>query len=538
MSTIESIFRLELAATWRIGCVIIAFMALRLALRATVSARRLYSVWVAVALLLIVPISVPARWSPFNLLSEPRKERAAVGIRDAVAARPTPPVPSRSMDPGVLARVSPLAPAHISISGFEAMSLAWCAGVAALLAYRVTAYLRFSRKLRSLPDGMGGIRDCLPQDDLAGLAANRARVVVTDAVRAPALHGVIRPWLLFPPGLIERLSREEISLIVTHELCHHRRRDILSQTLIQGAQAVHWFNPVVWIAGRLARNDCELACDEHVVEGLGQVGPEAYGATLLKILSLSSRTPSTPVGIGILESKKQIKRRIQMIVADKPRSLARALLGWSLLIAVGTFGITRESLAQTPAAPAAPSTPTSAATPGVIDKVPKGWWKNGESKENYAVGIDEAQAHEGMPSAFVRSLKDGPGFGGMMQMCQPDAFVGKRIRYSAWMKTQDITGHGAHLWFRVDGQNKMVQFDNMDGREVYGTTDWKLYSIVLDVPADSKALAFGFFLSGVGEAWVSGVKIEEVGMDVKSTAIEEKPNLPASPVNLGFALSP
>jgi hypothetical protein len=56
--------------------------------------------------------------------------------------------------------------------------------------------------------------------------------------------------------------------------------------------------------------------------------------------------------------------------------------------------------------------------------------------------------------------------------------------------------------------------------------------------ARRKALAFGFFLSGMGEAWVSGVKIEEVGMDVKSTAIPQKSNLPATPVNLGFALSP
>jgi len=61
--------------------------------------------------------------------------------------------------------------------------------------------------------------------------------------------------------------------------------------------------------------------------------------------------------------------------------------------------------------------------------------------------------------------------------------------------------------------------------------------VVLDVPADSAALAYGFFISGTGQAWVSGVRIEQVGMDVPSTNIEGKKArvLPEAPVNLEFA---
>ena len=126
-----------------------------------------------------------------------------------------------------------------------------------------------------------------------------------------------------------------------------------------------------------------------------------------------------------------------------------------------------------------------------------------------------------------------------MQMCRADNFIGKRLRYSGWLKTENATVGGAHLWFRVDGSTKgaMLQFDNMDGRQVMGTTGWHQYSIVLDVPPDSTALAFGFFVSGTGEAWVSGVKIEEVGLDVPSTNLvgAKDRKMPNAPVNLEFS---
>jgi TonB family protein len=126
----------------------------------------------------------------------------------------------------------------------------------------------------------------------------------------------------------------------------------------------------------------------------------------------------------------------------------------------------------------------------------------------------------------------------MMQMCAAENFLGKRLRFSAWMKTENTNDGGAHLWFRVDGKetNSMLQFDNMDSRPVKGTTDWQQYAIVLDVPANSAALAYGFFVQGNGQAWVSGVKIEEVGADVPSTNMTKTrpPILPNAPVNLGF----
>lgn len=178
--------------------------------------------------------------------------------------------------------------------------------------------------------------------------------------------------------------------------------------------------------------------------------------------------------------------------------------------------------------------------PGVTVKAPPGWARNGAKAESYVVGVDSNEKWGGMPSAYVESLtpKVEGGFGGMMQTSSADSYIGKRVRLSGWIKTENAE-EGGQLWLRVDGQERQVlQFDNMNGRSVKGTSDWQEASVVLDVPSGASALAYGFFVKGGGKMWVNGQRIEEVGTDVPSTNMMKKPVLPAVPRNLGFAPDP
>jgi hypothetical protein len=177
--------------------------------------------------------------------------------------------------------------------------------------------------------------------------------------------------------------------------------------------------------------------------------------------------------------------------------------------------------------------------PGVTRTAPAGWAKNGSKPGAYVVGVDRNQTYAGMPSAYVKSIESSVnGFGGMMQMSSAEDFAGKRVRLSGWAKTQDANDGGGHVWLRVDGQQvgASLQFDNMDNRPIKGTTDWQPYSVVLDVPAEASALAYGFFVQGTGQMWVSGTKIEPVGADVSSTNMKVKKAtpLPKTPTNLSF----
>lgn len=183
--------------------------------------------------------------------------------------------------------------------------------------------------------------------------------------------------------------------------------------------------------------------------------------------------------------------------------------------------------------------PAPAARPGVTTTAPAGWGKNGSKNDSYVVGVDSTQSWGGMPSAYVESLSPSvDGFGGMMQTISAESYAGKRVRLSGWVKTEEANQGGGHLWLRIDGQERgaMLGFDNMDNRAVKGTQDWQEASIVLDVPAGSAALAYGFFVSGGGKMWVNGQRIEEVGADVPVTNMlsAKRPALPTAPTNLGF----
>ena len=88
----------------------------------------------------------------------------------------------------------------------------------------------------------------------------------------------------------------------------------------------------------------------------------------------------------------------------------------------------------------------------------------------------------------------------------------------------------------MDGPDKeMLGFYNMDDRPVTGTTDWKRYDVVLDVPEKTVAIAFGFFLNGKGEVWANDFKLEGVAKVVPLSEMPSKHQLSKAPVNLNFA---
>jgi len=87
---------------------------------------------------------------------------------------------------------------------------------------------------------------------------------------------------------------------------------------------------------------------------------------------------------------------------------------------------------------------------------------------------------------------------------------------------------------RVDGPGDItLSFDNMYDRPITGTTDWRRYSIVLDVPTRSVDISYGLILDGIGCAYLDGVTLESVGDDVETTGAKEA--LPRCPVNPNFA---
>jgi hypothetical protein len=169
------------------------------------------------------------------------------------------------------------------------------------------------------------------------------------------------------------------------------------------------------------------------------------------------------------------------------------------------------------------------------DTVPRGWFHAGTSPKDYSVSLDRSQVHSGSSSALLASQVPTPGgFGTLMQTAQADAYRGKRIRFTAYVRSEGVA-KWAGMWLRVDGaaNSPALAFDNMADRPIKGTTDWQACSIVLDVAQEASAIAYGILLDGPGKVWIDTGRIEVVDLSVPTTGRGASLK-PLEPTNLDF----
>ena len=141
-------------------------------------------------------------------------------------------------------------------------------------------YLRARRKILEGSQARAG--------DQAALEALGGTVPVLRAgVDTPMTLGLLRPVIVLPPEVPEA----DLPLILRHELCHIRRRDLWYKGLMLLANAVHWFNPLVWLMAGAIERDTELACDEASLAQLPRTEHAAYGRT---ILAAAQRVKNAP----------------------------------------------------------------------------------------------------------------------------------------------------------------------------------------------------------------------------------------------------
>jgi hypothetical protein len=148
-----------------------------------------------------------------------------------------------------------------------------------------------------------------------------------------------------------------------------------------------------------------------------------------------------------------------------------------------------------------------------------GWFMAGSKPNHYEGSLDTSEAHSGSQCAYMKHAVAKPeGFGTLMQQFSPNDYLGKRLKISLFVKTQDLEGR-VQPWMRVDGpeRGKTLSFDNMCNRAISENTDWKGYSMVLNVPEESTNIAFGVMLFGKGKMWFDDVTVDVVGDDVEVT---------------------
>lgn len=200
----------------------------------------------------------------------------------------------------------------------------------------------------------------------------------------------------------------------------------------------------------------------------------------------------------------------------------------ALVLAIGLVGAT-----QTPPAP---------------DVIPPGWAKSGSAPPDYILTVDYGVVHSGLASGQLRSRRQTTATGGITQRVKADLYRGKRIRVSAWLRTQ--TAQSVLFFVRVDGPGMTVDFDNTDNAPLPATSDWANRELVLDVPRTALGITFGVVMEGMGIVWLDDVALEIVPASTRRTDAPPAPEPPdperekmlrqrysvepTSPRNMGF----
>ncbi|MGI5930878.1 M56 family metallopeptidase [Pseudoflavonifractor sp.] len=313
-------FLLTLAEiTLTMSAVILLLLALGPVLARRYKIRWRYWVWLAVAVRLLIPVNFSLPNAPVVLtppdpgpfLSEPKPQASGGMDATPVPSHPLPsptlsiappssqttpagsntasPSPQASADNTVPVSQAPaetdIPSISFSLTAGQLLFCLWLAGAAGLTLWHLASHWRFRRYLRRWAEPVedtSALAQLETQKTRLGLKASVSLARCT-GVGSPMLAGLFHPVILLPraPGAG---GLEELSLVLIHELCHLRRRDILYKALLYAAGAFHWFNPLVWMMVRQGVRDMELCCDDDVSALLTAQERKHYAQTILSAI--------------------------------------------------------------------------------------------------------------------------------------------------------------------------------------------------------------------------------------------------------------
>lgn len=252
-----------------------------------------YALWGVVLFRLLCPVSIGSNFSLYNLFDAPTEESGTV--TSVIEYVPSNIVhteyPSVALPvPGISDAINEALPQgreQLVADPLEApMSIAtyvWMIGVLGMGIYSIVSYVRLRRKL-------------------SVVVPLRDNIFIADDIKSPFVVGLFHPKIYLPCNLGEK----EQEYIILHEQHHIKRLDHIAKALAFLALAIHWFNPLVWVAFILASKDMEMSCDEAVIRKVGGDVRADYSASLLTLATGRRIIAGTPLAFGEGDTKGRI----------------------------------------------------------------------------------------------------------------------------------------------------------------------------------------------------------------------------------------
>lgn len=199
-----------------------------------------------------------------------------------------------------------------AVDWMAVVSAVWLSGVGAMALYGVGSYVFLRRKVAP--------------------AVKENGVWLCDHLASPFILGILRPRIYLPSGL----EMEHRASVLAHEKAHLRRKDHWWKPLGFALLAVHWFNPVMWVAYVLLCRDIEAACDERVVKGMEPGERKAYSEALLSCAAPRRSIAACPLAFG----EQGVKGRIKSVLSYKKPTVWIILVAVVAAVAVGVLFMT------------------------------------------------------------------------------------------------------------------------------------------------------------------------------------------------------
>jgi beta-lactamase regulating signal transducer with metallopeptidase domain len=341
----------------QVGVLVVILLAVDLLLRQRVRATVRYWIWMLVFLKLVLPPSLSAPtgigyWCGTHVPPAPAVLRqfpetvAPHPVRAEAAAHEEtrmPPMPRSDPDAASAGteRVGWVLHPRVT-AGFDQLTwpglvfLLWGTGVVVLGGW-VIQRLFFVRKL--IVQGQPVESDLLEVLDQCRrrMGIRRAvRLRVSPGTFSPAVCGLLRPTILIPAAVLDRLSPDHLRAVLIHELAHVQRADLWVNCLQTVLQVLYFYSPLVWLANAIARRVREQAVDERVLVALGAEAG-SYSRTLIDMAEMAFGRTSSALGlVGVAESKKSLEGRIKhMITRPIPKSARVGVTGVLAIIVLG-----------------------------------------------------------------------------------------------------------------------------------------------------------------------------------------------------------
>lgn len=219
------------------------------------------------------------------------------------------------------------------VTPLDIVACVWLAGCLIFLSLHIVSYLHYKRRVKRLGHAIEDVGILNRIAELKGeLHITRAIAVINyPEAGSPMILGFLRPVLVLPE---QSYREEDLFFILKHELVHVKRGDVFYKLLFVAANAVHWFNPLIYLMQKEAAVDMELSCDERVLQGADYAMRKAYTETLLFTLHKRGAR-RTVLSTQFYEGKQVMKRRFKNILSKNGKKNGIVLVACAVILSIG-----------------------------------------------------------------------------------------------------------------------------------------------------------------------------------------------------------